>query len=133
MAQGLGLSFARVQCTSDLLPTDILGVSVLGADRTFEFRPGPIFHQVVLVDELNRASPRTQSALLEAMAEGAISLEGHPRALPAPFFVIATQNPLEHAGTYPLPESQLDRFLVRIGLGYPPPAAELPLIFVSVV
>lgn len=128
LAQTLGLTFARVQCTSDLLPTDILGVTVLGADGRFDFRPGPIFHQLVLVDELNRASPRTQSALLEAMAEGAVSLEGAARPLPAPFLVIATQNPLEHAGTYPLPESQLDRFLLRIALGYPPPDAERRLL-----
>ena len=128
LAQALGLSFARVQCTSDLLPTDILGVTILNQDRGFEFRPGPIFHQLVLVDELNRASPRTQSALLEAMAEGAISLEGQARPLPTPFLVIATQNPLEHAGTYPLPESQLDRFLLRTTLGYPPAAAERALL-----
>ncbi len=128
LSQALGLSFARVQCTSDLLPTDILGVSVLNRDGGFEFRPGPIFHQLILVDELNRASPRTQSALLEAMAEGAVSLEGQARPLPAPFLVIATQNPLEHAGTYPLPDSQLDRFLLRTTLGYPPPAAERALL-----
>lgn len=128
LAQALGLSFARVQCTSDLLPTDILGVTVLGSTGQFEFRPGPIFRQLVLVDELNRASPRTQSALLEAMAEGAISIEGSPRALPTPFLVIATQNPLEHAGTYPLPDSQLDRFLLRLSLGYPPADAERRLI-----
>jgi MoxR-like ATPase len=128
LAQALGLSFARIQCTSDLLPTDVLGVTVLGPEGRFEFRPGPIFRQLVLVDELNRASPRTQSALLEAMAEGAVSLEGEPRRLPTPFLVIATQNPHEHAGTYPLPDSQLDRFLLRLTLGYPPPDAERRLI-----
>jgi len=128
MAQALGLSFARIQCTSDLLPTDILGVTVLTPSGGFEFRPGPIFRQMVLVDELNRASPRTQSALLEAMAEGAVSLEGEPRPLPTPFLVIATQNPHEHAGTYPLPDSQLDRFLLRLSLGYPPPDAERRLL-----
>jgi MoxR-like ATPase len=129
LASALGLSFARIQCTSDLLPSDILGVTVFDQARgSFEFREGPLFHQLVLVDELNRASPRTQSALLEAMAEGAVSLEGKPRLLPSPFLVIATQNPLEHAGTYPLPDSQLDRFLFRIALGYPPPAAERKLL-----
>jgi MoxR-like ATPase len=129
LASALGLSFARIQCTSDLLPSDIIGVTVFDQGRgSFEFREGPLFHQLVLVDELNRASPRTQSALLEAMAEGAVSLEGQPRLLPAPFLVIATQNPLEHAGTYPLPDSQLDRFLFRIALGYPPPAAERKLL-----
>ena len=129
LASALGLSCARIQCTSDLLPSDIIGVTVFDQGRgSFEFREGPLFHQLVLVDELNRASPRTQSALLEAMAEGAVSLEGQPRLLPAPFLVIATQNPLEHAGTYPLPDSQLDRFLFRIALGYPPPAAERKLL-----
>ncbi len=129
LASALGLSFARIQCTSDLLPSDILGVTVFDQARgSFEFREGPLFHQLVLVDELNRASPRTQSALLEAMAEGAVSLEGQPRLLPSPFLVIATQNPLEHAGTYPLPDSQLDRFLFRIALGYPPPDAERRLL-----
>jgi MoxR-like ATPase len=129
LASALGLSFARIQCTSDLLPSDILGVTVFDQARgSFEFREGPLFHQLVLVDELNRASPRTQSALLEAMAEGAVSLEGKPRLLPSPFLVIATQNPHEHAGTYPLPDSQLDRFLFRIALGYPPPAAERRLL-----
>jgi len=128
LAQALGLSFARIQCTSDLLPNDILGISVLTPGGTFEFRPGPIFRQLVLVDEINRASPRTQSALLEAMAEGAVSLEGDPRPLPTPFLVVATQNPHEHAGTYPLPDSQLDRFLLRLSLGYPPPDAERRLL-----
>jgi MoxR-like ATPase len=129
IASALGLSFSRIQCTSDLLPSDVLGVTVFDQPRaTFQFRPGPIFHQVVLVDELNRASPRTQSALLEAMGEGAVSVEGSPRLLPSPFLILATQNPLEHAGTYPLPDSQLDRFLMRIALGYPPPDAERRLL-----
>ena len=129
LASALGLSFARVQCTSDLLPSDILGVNVFEqAAGRFQFRPGPIFHEVVLVDELNRASPRTQSALLEAMAEGSVSLEGQAHALPRPFLVLATQNPLEHAGTYPLPDSQLDRFLMRLSLGYPPGDAERRLV-----
>ncbi|HUB10087.1 MAG TPA: AAA family ATPase [Myxococcales bacterium] len=129
LAGALGLSFARVQCTSDLLPSDILGVNVFEqATGKFQFRAGPIFHEVVLVDELNRASPRTQSALLEAMAEGSVSLEGQAHALPRPFVVLATQNPLEHAGTYPLPDSQLDRFLMRVSLGYPPGDAERRLV-----
>ncbi len=129
LATALGLGFARVQCTSDLLPSDILGVTVFDqAQGKFQFKPGPVFHEVVLVDELNRASPRTQSALLEAMAEGAVSLEGQSHPLPQPFLVLATQNPLEHAGTYPLPDSQLDRFLMRLTLGYPPADAERRLI-----
>ncbi|MHB8417933.1 MAG: AAA family ATPase [Myxococcales bacterium] len=129
LAAALGLSFARVQCTSDLLPSDILGVNVFEqATGRFHFRAGPIFHEVVLVDELNRASPRTQSALLEAMAEGSVSLEGQAHALPRPFLLLATQNPLEHAGTYPLPDSQLDRFLMRLALGYPPRDAERRLV-----
>ncbi len=129
LAAALGLRFSRVQCTSDLLPSDILGVNVFDqAKASFAFRPGPIFHEVVLVDELNRASPRTQSALLEAMAEGSVSLEGVAHPLPRPFWLLATQNPLEHAGTYPLPDSQLDRFLLRLSLGYPPPAAERALV-----
>jgi len=125
LAQVLGLSYKRVQFTSDLLPADILGLSIYHReDNSFRFHPGPIFTQVLLADEINRSAPRTQSALLEAMAERQVSLEGETRPLPDPFFVIATQNPLEQAGTYPLPESQLDRFLMRIELGYPDPAAE---------
>ncbi|MFK8041418.1 AAA family ATPase [Congregibacter sp.] len=125
LAQVLGLSYKRVQFTSDLLPADILGLSIYhSADQSFEFHPGPIFTQVLLADEINRSTPRTQSALLEAMAEGQVTLEGDTRALPTPFFVIATQNPLEQSGTYPLPESQLDRFLMRIELGYPDAKAE---------
>lgn len=125
LAQVLGLSYKRVQFTSDLLPADILGLSIYHReDNSFRFHPGPIFTQVLLADEINRSAPRTQSALLEAMAERQVSLEGETRELPDPFFVIATQNPLEQSGTYPLPESQLDRFLMRIELGYPDAAAE---------
>ena len=120
IARSMGLSFNRVQFTSDLLPSDIIGVSVYSpkADE-FEFRPGPIFSNVVLADEINRTTPRTQSALLEAMSEGSVSVDNVTRQLPSPFLVIATQNPLEHHGTYPLPESQLDRFLMRLSIGYP--------------
>jgi MoxR-like ATPase len=129
LAQVLGLSYKRVQFTSDLLPADILGLSIYHReDNSFRFHPGPIFTQVLLADEINRSTPRTQSALLEAMAERQVSLEGETRELPDPFFVIATQNPLEQSGTYPLPESQLDRFLMRIELGYPDPAAERALL-----
>lgn len=125
LAAVLGLSWKRVQFTSDLLPADILGVSVFDtADGRFNFHPGPIFTQLLLADEINRTTPRTQSALLEAMAEGQVTVEGETRALPQPFFVIATQNPVHQSGTYPLPESQLDRFLMRLELGYPHPRAE---------
>ncbi|MEM5788282.1 MAG: AAA family ATPase, partial [Syntrophobacteraceae bacterium] len=120
MAKILGLSFGRIQCTSDLLPSDITGVSIF--DKTtnaFEFKPGPIFNHVVLVDEINRATPKTQSALLEAMGEKQVTIEGRTYELPAPFLVIATQNPAEQFGTFPLPESQLDRFTMKIGVGYP--------------
>lgn len=129
LAQVLGLSYQRVQFTSDLLPADILGLSIYhSAEGRFEFHPGPIFTQVLLADEINRSTPRTQSALLEAMAEGQVTLEGDTRPLPQPFFVIATQNPLEQSGTYPLPESQLDRFLMRIELGYPDALAEREML-----
>ncbi|WP_439100926.1 AAA family ATPase [Congregibacter sp.] len=129
LAQVLGLSYQRVQFTSDLLPADILGLSIYhSAEQRFEFHPGPIFTQVLLADEINRSTPRTQSALLEAMAEGQVTLEGDTRPLPQPFFVIATQNPLEQSGTYPLPESQLDRFLMRIELGYPDALAEREML-----
>lgn len=129
LAQVLGLTYNRVQFTSDLLPADILGVAVyLREDNSFRFHQGPVFTQILLADEINRTTPRTQSALLEAMAEGQVSIEGETRALPDPFFVIATQNPSEQAGTYPLPESQLDRFLMRIELGYPDPEAERDLM-----
>ncbi len=120
LARALGLSFSRIQVTSDLLPSDILGVTVF--DQTsgkFQFREGPIFANVVLADEVNRTTPRTQSALLEAMSESQVSLDGTTHRLPEPFIVLATQNPREHAGTYPLPESQLDRFLMRLSVGYP--------------
>lgn len=129
LARSLGLPFARVQFTSDLLPSDILGISTWDAnEQRFVFRPGPIFHAVVLADEINRTPPRTQSALLEAMAERQVSLEGTTRELPEPFFVIATSNPREQQGTYPLPESQLDRFLLRLSLGYPAPGLERQLL-----
>ena len=129
LAATLGLGFQRVQFTSDLLPSDIVGVSVFDAQaRRFEFHPGPIFAHVLLADEINRAPPRTQSALLEAMAEHQVTVDGHTHALPDPFFVIATQNPVDLAGTYPLPDSQLDRFLLRLTLGYPGEEAERALL-----
>ena len=129
MASSLGLQFQRVQFTSDLLPADILGVSVFDAQaRRFEFHPGPIFAHVLLADEINRAPPRTQSALLEAMAEHQVTVDGRTHVLPSPFFVIATQNPVDLAGTYPLPDSQLDRFLLRLTLGYPGEDAERALL-----
>ena len=129
LASVLGLSWKRVQFTSDLLPADILGVSVYNRnDASFSFHPGPIFTQLLLADEINRTTPRTQSALLEAMAEGQVTVEGETRALPEPFFVIATQNPIHQSGTYPLPESQLDRFLMRLELGYPHPRAEREML-----
>jgi len=128
LARSLGLSFQRIQFTSDLLPADILGVSVYDRESgRFEFHPGPVFAQLVLADEVNRATPKAQSALLEAMEEQQVTLEGETRALPSPFFVIATQNPSYQVGTFPLPESQLDRFLMRLRLGYPNPAAEREL------
>lgn len=129
LARSIRAEFRRVQFTPDLLPTDILGVSIFDpAARAFEFRPGPIFTQILLADEINRASPRAQSALLEAMAEGQVSIEGSARALDALFFVIATQNPVEFHGTYPLPEAQLDRFALRFGLGYLSPAEEAAVL-----
>jgi MoxR-like ATPase len=129
LAKVLGLSFQRIQFTSDLLPADILGVSVYNRDSgAFEFHPGPIFAQVILADEVNRATPRTQSALLEAMEETQVTIEGQTRALPRPFFVIATQNPTNQIGTFPLPESQLDRFMMRLELGYPDNLAERELL-----
>jgi MoxR-like ATPase len=129
LAKTLGLSMQRIQFTSDLLPSDVLGVSIY--DRRsgeFRFQHGPIFSQLVLADEINRASPKSQSALLEAMEEHQVTLDGKSMALPDPFFVIATQNPLDQAGTFPLPESQLDRFLMRVHLGYPAAAAERELL-----
>ncbi len=120
LARILGLSFRRIQFTSDLLPADIVGVSIFKQDKgEFEFQPGPIFSQLVLADEVNRATPKAQSALLEAMEEYQVSVDGNTRALPEPFFVVATQNPADQIGTFPLPESQLDRFLMRLELGYP--------------
>jgi MoxR-like ATPase len=120
LAASIGGSFRRIQFTSDLLPSDILGVTVYRSDdQTFDFRPGPIFANVVLADEINRTTPRTQSALLESMSEGQVSVDDITHELPQPFMVMATQNPAEHFGTYPLPESQMDRFLIRIRLGYP--------------
>jgi MoxR-like ATPase len=129
LAKSVGVAFRRVQFTPDLLPSDILGVSVFNPrDQDFKFHPGPIFTQVLLADEINRASPRTQSALLEAMGEGQVSIEGKTHALDELFFVIATQNPVEFRGTYPLPEAQMDRFAVRLSLGYVSAEAELAIV-----
>jgi len=129
MASSLGLGFQRVQFTSDLLPADVLGVSVYdAASRQFQFHPGPVFTHVLLADEINRAPPRTQSALLEAMAEQQVTLDGVTHPLPDPFFVIATQNPVDLSGTFPLPDSQLDRFLLRLALGYPNAESERELL-----
>lgn len=129
LARSLALSFARVQFTPDLLPTDVTGVNVFDQRTgTFELRPGPVFANVLLADEINRASPKTQSALLEAMQEAQVTIDGVTHPLGAPFLVIATQNPIEYEGTYPLPEAQLDRFTARISLGYPPPAEEARML-----
>ena len=129
LAQLLGLSFSRVQFTNDMLPADILGMSIFDQSKQqFQFRPGPIFTQLLLADEINRSSPKTQSALLEAMEERQVTQDGQTYPLPQPFFVIATQNPLQQAGVYPLPESQLDRFLLCLSLGYPSPVAERELL-----
>ena len=129
LARTFGLQFSRVQFTSDLMPSDLSGVSIYERGKeAFVFHPGPIFAQVLLADEINRASPKTQSALLEAMEEKQVTIEGETRALPQPFFVIATQNPLDQLGTYALPESQMDRFLMRISLGYPDRLAERELL-----
>ena len=129
LARILGLSFRRIQFTSDLLPADIVGVSVFRQKQgEFEFQPGPIFSQLILADEVNRATPKAQSALLEAMEEYQVSVDGNTRALPDPFFVVATQNPADQIGTFPLPESQLDRFLMRLELGYPNAASERELL-----
>ncbi len=129
LAKTLGLNFSRIQCTSDLLPADIVGVSIFDREKqVFQFHAGPLFDQMVLADELNRATPRTQSALLEAMEERQVSVDGVTRQLPEPFFVIATQNQRYHVGTFPLPESQLDRFLMRIQLGYPDYESERKLL-----
>jgi MoxR-like ATPase len=129
LAKTTGCSFQRIQFTSDMMPSDILGVSVLNPKtQAFEFRQGPIFSQIILADELNRATPRTQSALLESMNERQVSLDNQTMPLPNPFFVVATQNPHEHHGTFPLPESQLDRFMMRLSIGYPDPASEKAIL-----
>ena len=129
LAASLGGTFRRIQFTSDLLPSDIVGVSIYSSEiERFEFRPGPLFANVVLADEINRTTPRTQSALLEAMSEGRVSIDNTTHKLPRPFLVLATQNPAEHFGTYPLPESQMDRFLLRIQLGYPGAETERQLL-----
>ncbi len=132
IARSINASFKRIQFTSDLLPSDLVGASVpntrSAAGARFVFQPGPVFANLVLADEINRASPKAQSALLEAMSEGAVTVEGVTHPLPRPFFVIATQNPIEHHGTHPLPESQLDRFLMRFGIGYPDAANELAVL-----
>ncbi len=129
IATSIGGTFRRVQFTPDLLPADVLGGSIYNPrEGSFAFRQGPVFAHVLLADEINRASPRTQSALLEAMAEGQVSIEGTTHALPRPFWVIATQNPVEHHGTYPLPEAQLDRFAVELAMGYPTPEEELKIL-----
>ncbi|MDO8384868.1 MAG: AAA family ATPase, partial [Polaromonas sp.] len=129
LSRSFGLQFSRVQFTADLMPSDLTGVSIYERQKeSFVFHPGPVFAQVLLADEINRASPRTQSALLEAMEEKQVTVEGETRPLPVPFFVIATQNPHDQLGTYSLPESQLDRFHMRISLGYPDRAAERQLL-----
>lgn len=129
LARSIDCSFARIQCTPDLLPSDIIGVSIFDRDaKSFQFKHGPIFHNIILADEINRTTPRTQSALLEAMSETSISIDGGLHDLPQPFMVVATQNPYEFEGTYFLPENQLDRFLMRISLGYPAPDDEARVI-----
>lgn len=129
IAKVLGLTFGRVQCTSDLLPSDITGLSIYNKNTSaFEFQPGPIFNHIVLFDEINRATPKTQSALLEAMGEKQVTIEGRTYSLPRPFLVIATQNPAEQFGTFPLPESQLDRFMMKISIGYPVRTAEREIL-----
>jgi MoxR-like ATPase len=129
LARSLGCSFSRVQCTPDILPSDITGISMYNQKSgEFEYRPGPIVAQVVLADEVNRATPKTQSALLEAMEERQVTVDGHTMILPNPFMVLATQNPIEYEGTFPLPEAQLDRFLLRVHLGYPDAEAEVALL-----
>jgi MoxR-like ATPase len=129
LARSIGSTFKRIQCTPDLLPNDITGSSIFNPKTTdFEFRPGPIFAQIVLADEINRATPRAQAALLEAMAEGKVTSDGNSYELEPPFFLIATQNPVDHEGTFPLPEAQLDRFLIRLGLGYPQLEQEISML-----
>jgi MoxR-like ATPase len=129
IAKALGLDFGRIQCTSDLLPTDITGLSIYNKNTgEFEFRSGPIFNNIILIDEINRATPKTQSALIESMGEKQATIERQTYALPRPFFVIATQNPVEQFGTFPLPESQLDRFMMKISIGYPSRTAEKEIL-----
>jgi MoxR-like ATPase len=129
LARALDCNFQRIQFTSDMLPSDVLGISVYSsAEQQFEFKPGPVFTNILLADEINRTTPKTQSALLEAMNEGQVTMDGHSHPLPLPFLVVATQNPLEHHGTYPLPESQLDRFILRVRMGYPAPANERQIL-----
>ncbi|HUA73300.1 MAG TPA: MoxR family ATPase [Solirubrobacteraceae bacterium] len=129
LARSIDGDYARVQCTSDLLPSDLVGANVFNQrEARFEFRPGPVFAHVLLVDEINRASPKTQSGLLECMQEGHVTVDGASHPLARPFIVIATQNPVEYEGTYPLPEAQLDRFMVRVSLGYPAPAQEVEML-----
>ncbi|HTV58133.1 MAG TPA: MoxR family ATPase [Verrucomicrobiae bacterium] len=129
LARSFQCSFQRIQFTSDLLPSDVIGVSIYDASKqAFEFKPGPIFANVIVADEINRTTPKTQSALLEAMSESQVTVDNHTHALPKPFLVLATQNPIEHHGTYPLPESQLDRFLMRIRMGYPSRESEKEII-----
>lgn len=129
LARALDCTFQRIQFTSDLLPADVIGLSIYNQNKAvFEWRPGPIFANIVLADEINRTTPKTQSALLEAMAEGQVTAEGRTHPLPAPFMVVATQNPIEHHGTYPLPESQMDRFMLRLRIGYPDAADEKQIL-----
>src|SRR5512136_1824298 len=129
LARALDCSFQRIQFTSDMLPSDVLGISVFSAaEQQFEFKAGPVFTNILLADEINRTTPKTQSALLEAMNEGQVTMDGHSHPLPQPFLVVATQNPVEHHGTYPLPESQLDRFLLRVRMGYPAAANEREIL-----
>src|SRR3954464_13875953 len=129
LARSVGCTFKRLQCTPDLLPTDVTGVSVFNQKTAeFEFRPGPLFAQTLLADEINRTTPRTQSALLEAMAERRVSVDGTTYTLKPPFLVLATQNPVDHEGTFPLPEAQLDRFLIKLSLGYPSPDDEAKML-----
>src|ERR687891_464838 len=128
-ARSLDAEYARVQCTADLLPADVIGTNVFNQrEGRFEFRPGPVFANIVLVDEVNRASPKTQSGLLECMQERHVTVDKHTHELARPFLVVATQNPVEYEGTYPLPEAQLDRFMVRVSLGYPPADAEAEML-----
>ncbi|HEY6271269.1 MAG TPA: MoxR family ATPase [Terriglobales bacterium] len=129
LARALDCRFQRIQFTSDMLPSDVLGISMYSAaEQEFEFKPGPVFTNILLADEINRTTPKTQSALLEAMNEGQVTMDGHSHPLPQPFLVVATQNPVEHHGTYPLPESQLDRFLLRVRMGYPVRANEREIL-----